>query len=112
MFRFTYTYPPSEKIEKLEERANTPNAPCKEQMIAWIDCMKGAQVSQARYGIAAIRKLRISSAAIWHPTLRTFILPFSLRLLSTLLSSFVFNSRVMPKKEKTPTIHLRGRITT
>ena len=48
MFHFTYAYPPTEKIEKLEERAKKPNAPCQKQMIAWIDCMKGAQVSSAR----------------------------------------------------------------
>lgn len=45
MFRFTYTFPPDSKVEKLESRAKNPGAPCQEQMIAWIDCMKEAKVS-------------------------------------------------------------------
>jgi len=46
---FAFSFQPSEKVDKLEERAKTPNAPCQKQMVAWIDCMKSARVSVAAW---------------------------------------------------------------
>ncbi|CAB9514317.1 expressed unknown protein [Seminavis robusta] len=42
---FASLYPSVEKIEKLQQRASKPNAPCSKQMLAWADCVKTAQAS-------------------------------------------------------------------